>query len=118
MGVAHGSPPIGHGSRAERDAEEHPDRDYLRFGDGPWLSYAEVNARANRVANALIAPAAALATFPRMNVGEEDARHLTHGRPVECALPDAETILVLHDARLLAIGRAVGGRLEPNKVFV
>ena len=70
------------------------------------------------VANALIAPAAALATFPRMNVGEEDARHLTHGRPVECALPDAETILVLHDARLLAIGRAVGGRLEPNKVFV
>jgi crotonobetaine/carnitine-CoA ligase len=36
-------------------AEEHPDRDYLRFADGPWLSYGEVNARANRVANALVA---------------------------------------------------------------
>ena len=38
-----------------RRAEEHPDRDYLRVGDGAWLSYGEVNARANRVANALIA---------------------------------------------------------------
>jgi crotonobetaine/carnitine-CoA ligase len=36
-------------------AEAHPDRDYLRFGAGPWLSYGEVNARANRVANALLA---------------------------------------------------------------
>lgn len=36
-------------------AEAHPDRDYLRFGTGPWLSYGEVNARANRIANALIA---------------------------------------------------------------
>ena len=38
-----------------RRAEEHPDRDYLRFADGPWLGYGEVNARANRVANGLIA---------------------------------------------------------------
>lgn len=37
-----------------RRAEEHPDRDYLRFADRPWLSYGEVNARANRIANALI----------------------------------------------------------------
>ncbi len=36
-------------------AAAQPDRDYLRFGDGPWLSYGEVNARANRIANALIA---------------------------------------------------------------
>jgi crotonobetaine/carnitine-CoA ligase len=36
-------------------AEAHPDRDYLRFKGGPWRSYGEVNARANRVANALIA---------------------------------------------------------------
>lgn len=70
------------------------------------------------VASVLIAPAAALATFPRLSVGEDDARHLTHGRPVSCALPDAQTIVVLHDDRLLAIGRAAGGRLEPNKVFV
>jgi len=38
-----------------RRAEAHPDRDYLRVGDGPWLGYGEVNARANRVANALAA---------------------------------------------------------------
>jgi crotonobetaine/carnitine-CoA ligase len=38
-----------------RRAEEHPDRDYLKVGDGPWRSYGEVNAMANRVANALIA---------------------------------------------------------------
>ena len=34
-------------------AEEHPDRDYFRFGHGPWLSYGEVSTRANRIANAL-----------------------------------------------------------------
>jgi carnitine-CoA ligase len=36
-----------------RRAGEHPDRDFLKFGDGPWLSYGEVNARANRIANSL-----------------------------------------------------------------
>jgi crotonobetaine/carnitine-CoA ligase len=36
-------------------ADEHPDRAFYRFGDGPWLGYGEVNARANRVANALLA---------------------------------------------------------------
>jgi len=37
-----------------RRAGEHPDRDYLRFGDGPWVSYGEIDARANRVANGLL----------------------------------------------------------------
>ena len=36
-------------------AAEHPDREYLRYGDGPWVTYGEVDARANRVANGLIA---------------------------------------------------------------
>ncbi len=36
-------------------AEAHPDRDYFQFGGGPWRSYGEVNAMANRVANALVA---------------------------------------------------------------
>jgi carnitine-CoA ligase len=35
-------------------AEAHPDRDYLKFAAEPWLSYGELNARANRIANALI----------------------------------------------------------------
>ena len=38
----------------KRRASETPDRDYLRFADNPWVSYGEVNARANRVANSLI----------------------------------------------------------------
>jgi crotonobetaine/carnitine-CoA ligase len=37
-----------------RRAEEHPDRDYLKFADHPWQSYGQVNAQANRVANALL----------------------------------------------------------------
>jgi len=36
-------------------AAAHPDRPYLRYEGGPWLSYGEVNARANRIANALLA---------------------------------------------------------------
>ncbi|MFA9565058.1 MAG: AMP-binding protein [Acidimicrobiales bacterium] len=36
-------------------AERHPDRDLLKFGDNPWVSYGSVNAQANRVANGLIA---------------------------------------------------------------
>jgi crotonobetaine/carnitine-CoA ligase len=36
-------------------AEAHPDRPFLRFADGPWLSYGEVDSRASRVANALLA---------------------------------------------------------------
>ncbi len=38
----------------KRRAAEHPDRDYLKFADSPWVSYGEINARSNRIANALI----------------------------------------------------------------
>ena len=36
-------------------AEAHPDRPYIRFGDGDWTTYGEIDARADRIANALIA---------------------------------------------------------------
>jgi len=36
-------------------AKAHPDRPYIRFGEGDWVTYGEINARANRIANALIA---------------------------------------------------------------
>ena len=39
----------------KRRATEHPDRDFLKFGKGDWISYGQVNADSNRVANALIA---------------------------------------------------------------
>ncbi len=36
-------------------AKAHPDRPYIRFGDGDWVTYGEIDLRANRIANALIA---------------------------------------------------------------
>ncbi|HWH14569.1 MAG TPA: AMP-binding protein, partial [Miltoncostaeaceae bacterium] len=42
-------------TRILRDrAEATPDRDYLKFADGAWISYGQVNAQANRIGNALI----------------------------------------------------------------
>jgi crotonobetaine/carnitine-CoA ligase len=35
-------------------AAAHPDRPYIRFGEGEWVTYGEIDARANRIANALI----------------------------------------------------------------
>jgi carnitine-CoA ligase len=57
-------------------AEAHPDRDYLRFGAGEWLSYGEVDARANRVANALL------------------ARGLEKGEAVSCLMPNSVDNLI------------------------
>lgn len=73
---------------------------------------------ATRVAGALIATADALPACPRLDVGDEDARHLTHGRAIATTLSDAEPVVVVHDGKLLAIARAVGGSVEPRKVFV
>ncbi len=39
----------------KRRATEHPDRAFLKFGKGDWISYGQVNADSNRVANALVA---------------------------------------------------------------
>jgi crotonobetaine/carnitine-CoA ligase len=64
-------------SLLRRRAEEHPDRDYLRVAEGPWLSYGEMNARANRVANALV------------------ARGLVLGETVSTMLPNCEENLAV-----------------------
>jgi crotonobetaine/carnitine-CoA ligase len=56
-------------------AEAHPDREYLKFADGPWVSYGEVNARANRIANAL------------------RARGVEAGESVSVMLPNCEEFL-------------------------
>jgi crotonobetaine/carnitine-CoA ligase len=60
-----------------RRADEHPDRDYLRVGAGDWLTYGEVNARANRVAIAFI------------------ARGLRPGEAVSTLLPNVEENLAV-----------------------
>jgi crotonobetaine/carnitine-CoA ligase len=56
-------------------AEATPDRDYLKFADNPWVSYGEVNARSNRVANALL------------------QRGLQKGESVSVLLPNCEEFL-------------------------
>ncbi|MEQ8834350.1 MAG: AMP-binding protein [Miltoncostaeaceae bacterium] len=56
-------------------AEATPDREYLKFADNPWVSYGEVNARANRVANALL------------------QRGLQKGESVSVLLPNCEEFL-------------------------
>jgi len=53
-------------------AEEHPDRDFLRFGDGKWQSYGSVNKQANQIANGLL------------------KRGLKHGESVSVMLPNCE----------------------------
>src|SRR5262245_33523183 len=58
-----------------RRAGEHPDRPYLKFADRPWVSYGEINARANRIANALI------------------ARGVQRGESVSVMLPNCEEFL-------------------------
>ncbi|WP_396909683.1 AMP-binding protein [Mycolicibacterium sp.] len=59
----------------KRRATEHPDREYLKYADNAWVSYGEVNARANRVANALL------------------ARGLQKGESVSVLLPNCEDFL-------------------------
>jgi crotonobetaine/carnitine-CoA ligase len=56
-------------------AEAHPDRDYLKFAGNDWVSYGEVNARSNRVANALL------------------ARGVEKGESVSVMLPNCEEFL-------------------------
>ena len=56
-------------------AEAHPDREYLRYGDGAWVTYGDMNARANRIANALI------------------SRGVAPGESVSVMLPNCEQFL-------------------------
>jgi crotonobetaine/carnitine-CoA ligase len=52
-----------------------PDRDALKFADRPWVSYGELNARSNRVANGLL------------------ARGVQKGESVSVMLPNCEEFL-------------------------
>ena len=56
----------------EERTNAHPDRDFLRFADGPWLSYAKVSSRANRVANGFL------------------ARGVEHGESISMMLPNSD----------------------------
>lgn len=75
---------------------------------------------ADRVATALITPAAALAGFPQLRVGAADAMRVRHGGSI--AAPQGEAlsgpIALLDEAgELLAIGEQQEARVQPRKVF-
>ncbi len=59
----------------KKRAAEHPDRDFLKFADNPWVSYGEINARSNRIANSLL------------------ARGVKKGESVSVMLPNCEEFL-------------------------
>ncbi len=78
-----------------RRAQTHPDRDYLRFGDGPWLSYGEVDTRVDCIANALI------------------ARGLRPGESVAMLMPNCEDNLLAW----FAVQRAGGVQCPINTAY-
>jgi tRNA pseudouridine55 synthase len=67
----------------------------------------------------LIPPEIALADYPRLDVDDEAAEHLRHGRSIEGATAKNDEIVMAYtpDGRLLAILRARGGLWKPQKVF-
>jgi carnitine-CoA ligase len=106
-----------------RRAREHPDRDYLRVGDGPWLGYGEVDARADRVANALIArglrPGEAVSTLmPNCEENVATWFGVQRAGGVQCPINLAyrgdflSWVINLPRSRFLVIDHAFLGRLE------
>ena len=63
------------GSILRDRADAHGDRPYLRYGDGGWVTYGEMNERANRIANGLM------------------ARGVKRGESVSVMLPNCEEFL-------------------------
>ena len=75
---------------------------------------------AERVADAVLSPARAVAHLPRVEVDEAGAAALGHGRAVPCpaGLPAGVPVaLVAADGTLLAVGERSGDRVQPRKVL-
>lgn len=77
--------------------------------------------RADAVAAAWVAPAAALAHLPTVEVSAEDAARIAHGRAVGLggSAPGLEggAVAVLSARELVAVAARAGDRLLPRKVF-
>jgi len=54
---------------------------------------------------------------PAMNVDEETARLLRHGRKVPCEEGESGTRVVLCGESVVCLGTATDGYLKPDKVF-
>ena len=96
-------------------------RELRRTTIGPHLVSAAIpleSLRETPAAAVMLAPAAALPHLPRIEVDDVAAGWLRHGRaaPAPESL-NAPVVLVLWRNRLLAVGAAAHGRLQPAKVF-
>lgn len=68
---------------------------------------------------AWITPLEALASLPRIELDEEGARELGHGRAVAAGpIEDADPAVAARQGALAAIGAVREGRFHPRKVFV
>lgn len=72
------------------------------------------------VRKAWLPPIAALEHFARVEVSLAQAREIGHGGPVAApeALATGESVAIIQDGELIAIGEVAGGMLRPRKVFL
>ncbi|HWH24075.1 MAG TPA: tRNA pseudouridine(55) synthase TruB [Candidatus Limnocylindria bacterium] len=68
----------------------------------------------------MLPPDAGLDGFPRLTLGEGELMILARGQPVSLPAGAGEGLhrIVDENGRLAAMGRAAGGRLRPEKVFI
>lgn len=77
--------------------------------------------RAERVRDAALRPARAVAHLPTVRVGPEDAEHLAAGRTVPVSddgVPSDTPLGLVLDGTLVAVGERNGSLIRPRKVFV
>ncbi len=58
----------------------------------------------------------AVRDLPRLDVGDEDARAVSHGRPLEIEAPAPGPVALFHEDRLIAVYRASEDGLRPDRV--
>jgi tRNA U55 pseudouridine synthase TruB len=96
----------------------------VRTGIGPFEleAAASLNDLADRasVEDRLIPPAAAVSHMPAVDVGASDVARIRQGQSVSIEghrPPEGETVLVLFNGELLAVGTVSGGEIRPRKVM-
>jgi tRNA pseudouridine55 synthase len=71
----------------------------------------------NRVELARVDPVAALSHLDTLDVDNDEARAIAHGRAISTGRQAPGPVVLVHEGRVLAIGEAAGGQVRPRKVF-
>ncbi|MFC1660628.1 tRNA pseudouridine(55) synthase TruB [Gemmatimonadota bacterium] len=89
------------------------------FGLDGTLSMEEIR-DPERVAGALLTPAAALSHLPALEVGSREAQRIVQGQFLpsdEGGVPEGTPVAILRGGELLAVGQREGNLLKPRKVL-